>query len=112
MNIADKFNTTSDTCADSSSPFSILGFRDEASFFSQNLTGKRPIYIDELQQNPQLSTKVLEYLLSLTSQRGINVDTKYGLVNGWADSNQSVQNCGENVNVGKVLVTKACFPIF
>ena len=94
VDITDKFESSTEPCENDENPFSILGYRDEAIFYSGDLFGKRPIYLDEIEQNEELKAKIFEFLTEATSQRGINTDTKYGLVNGWVDSTQVVNNCG------------------
>ena len=111
-----EFGTKSDPCtlADGESPFSIMIYRSLEDYKSR-MGDKRPLFVDELEQNPELKAKALEFLVGQTSNRGISETTKYGLVNGWADSTQIVQNCGSIQTTGpitKVLGTKACFPIF
>ena len=89
-------------------------YRD-AGDFAARMGDKRPLYIDELETNPELKAKALEYLTAATANRGIDETTKYGVVNGWVDSTQVVSNCGSVQSTGpitKVLGTKACFPIF
>lgn len=112
VDITDKFETSTEACESNETPFSILGYRDEQIFYSGDLSGKRPIYVDELESNEALKAKVLEFLTEATSQRGINSETMYGLVNGWVDSTQVVNNCGSQQAIGKILATKSCYEIF
>ena len=67
IDVTGKFETSSDACESNENPFQILGYRDEQIFYSGDLTGKRPIYIDELESNEALKAKVLEYLTEATS---------------------------------------------
>ena len=110
------FGTISDPCqlAEGESPFSIMVYRSSEDFYS-SIDDRRPIFIDEIESDSNLQDKILAFLTDATSQRGISTTTKYGLVNGWVDSAQAVQNCGTIEDTGpitKVLGTKACFPIF
>ena len=78
------------------------------------LGDRRLVYIDELELDPLLKEKVLAYLTEASTARGANIATKYGLVNGWVDSSQAVQNCGSLKGTGpinKVLLVKACYPL-
>jgi hypothetical protein len=84
--VSNKFENYSEPCKKNDDPFMILGYRDSVTFFSSDLSGMRPIYIDELESNEDLKSKILEFLTDATSQRGISASTKYGLVNGWVDS--------------------------
>ena len=67
IDVTGKFETSSDACESNENPFQILGYRDEQIFYSGDLTGKRPIYVDELESNEALKAKVLEYLTEATS---------------------------------------------
>ena len=107
-------STTECTLGAGESPFSIMIYRSEDLFYADT-KDLRPLYADEIEQDASLKAKVLEYLTKQTLQRGITSTTKYGIVNGWVDSTQVVNNCGSLDQIGtitKVLGTKACFPIF
>jgi hypothetical protein len=80
-------NTTSESCVLKSgeSPFVILPYRSKEAFYNDTKSS-RPIYIDEIEQDSNLKTKVLEYLNKALSDRGVSKSTKYGLLNAWADS--------------------------
>lgn len=114
--VTDDFGTISDPCVlgEGESPFSTMIYRSFDDF-NERMGDRRPLYIDELENDPSLKAKALEYLTAATSNRGITETTKYGVVNGWADSTQVVSNCGSIQTTGpitKVLGTKACIPIF
>ena len=113
--ITTQFDTT-DSCAlaDGESPFIIMAYRSEELFYA-DLKGNRAIFVDEIESDLNLKAKVLEFLTAATSARGVSANTMYGLINGWVDSTQAVQNCGtieDTGPIGKVLATKACFPVF
>jgi hypothetical protein len=89
-------------------------YRSEELFYEDTFE-RRPIYIDELEADSNLKAMALEFMTEATSARGVSASTPYGLINGWADSTQAMQNCGTIEDTGpiaRVLGTKACFPIF
>ena len=91
----------------------ILGYKDKESFFdegNQFTTGRRPIYIDELELDNSLKQSVFDFIISSLSIRGINANTRFALVNGWVNSTHIIRDC-ESESVGKVIATKACYDV-
>ena len=112
VKISTQFPSKYDPCSELFNPFMILKY-DAATFYDGNLQGKRPIYVDELELDPKLKKRVLEFLTGLSTMRGFDATTRFALVNGWANSTDVINNCGKQEdNIEKILATDNCFDIF
>ena len=104
-----------ETCPDDARPFYIMGYKSSQEYYAGDLTGRRPIEIEELESDDGLYNAAIDYLKGAAENvRSISEDTKYGIVNGWIDSTQAVKNCGikdETLVIARVLATNNCYQI-
>ena len=66
VDIADKFTDQGQPCVDAVGSFFISGYKSDT-FYSIDHSGRRPIYVDEIEKDSGLKTAVLEFLTAATA---------------------------------------------